>query len=57
MKNLYEILGIEKTATPERIKKAYFIMAKKYHPDSADEAEVQKYYEVEEAYQILSTEE
>ncbi len=54
MKDLYKILGIEKTASPEEIKKAYFVMAKKYHPDSADKSEVQKFYEVAEAYQILS---
>ena len=54
MKDLYKILGIEKTSSPEEIKKAYFEMAKKYHPDSADESEVQKFYEVAEAYQILS---
>ena len=54
MKDLYKILGIEKIASPEEIKKAYFVMAKKYHPDSADRSEVQKFYEVAEAYQILS---
>ncbi len=54
MKDLYKILGIDKTASPEEIKKAYFVMAKKYHPDSADKSEVQKFYEVAEAYQILS---
>jgi len=54
MKDLYKILGIEKTALPEEVKKAYFEMAKKYHPDSADETEVQKFYEIAEAYQILS---
>ena len=53
MNDLYKILGIEKSATPEQIKKAYFVMAKKYHPDSADKSEVQKFYEVAEAYQIL----
>ena len=57
MKDLYKILGIEKTATSEEIKKAYFEMAKKYHPDSSDQSEVQKFYEVSEAYQILSDEE
>ena len=54
MKNLYKILGIDKTASPEDIKKAYFEMAKKYHPDSANKSEVQKFYEVADAYQILS---
>lgn len=54
MNNLYKILGIDKSVTPNQIKKAYFVMAKKYHPDSADQSEVQKFYEVAEAYQILS---
>ncbi len=54
MKDLYKILGIEKTSSPEEIKKAYFEMAKKYHPDSADETEVHKFYEIAEAYQVLS---
>lgn len=54
MNNLYKILGIDKTASPEEIKKAYFIMAKKYHPDSTDKSEVQKFYEVSDAYQVLS---
>ncbi|MBN2087124.1 J domain-containing protein [Candidatus Peregrinibacteria bacterium] len=54
MKDLYKILGIEKTATQEEIKKAYFKMAKKYHPDAVDKNEIQKFYEVAEAYQILS---
>jgi len=54
MKNLYKILNIEQSATPDEVKKAYFEMAKKYHPDSGDEAEVKKFYEISEAYQILS---
>ncbi|MBU1683727.1 DnaJ domain-containing protein [Patescibacteria group bacterium] len=57
MNNLYKILGIDKEASPEEVKKAYFVMAKKYHPDSADESEIQKFYEVSEAYQILSDKE
>ncbi len=57
MKNLYTILGIEKTATSSEVKAGYFAMAKKYHPDAGDEAEVKKFYEVTEAYQILSDKE
>jgi len=54
MKNHYQILCIERDATAEQIKKAYFEMAKKYHPDSGDETEIKKFHEVAEAYKILS---
>ena len=57
MKDLYKTLGIQKDATPDEVKKAYFVMAKKYHPDSGDEAEVKKFYEISEAYRILSDKE
>ena len=30
----YKVLGVEKTATDEELKKAYRRMAKKYHPDA-----------------------
>lgn len=54
MKNHYEILGIKRLATSEEVKKAYFVMAKKYHPDSGDETEIKKFHEVAEAYKVLS---
>jgi molecular chaperone DnaJ len=52
-KNYYEILGVEKGAGEEEIKKAYRKLAHKYHPDKqgGDEA---KFKEINEAYQILS---
>jgi DnaJ family protein B protein 4 len=53
----YKILGIEKTATSNEIKKAYRKMAMKYHPDknpdNKEEAE-NKFKLVSEAYQVLS---
>lgn len=54
MEDPYKILGISPSATPEEVKKAYFEMAKKYHPDSGDETEVKKFHAVAEAYKLLS---
>ena len=55
-RDYYEVLGIEKGADEDTIKKAYRTMAKKYHPDlnpgNAD-AEA-KFKEVNDAYSILS---
>jgi curved DNA-binding protein CbpA len=54
MKNLYEILDVEKTASQQDIKNAYFKLAKKYHPDASDKAEIKKFYEISDAYRVLS---
>lgn len=58
-KDYYEILGVNKTATDDEIRKAYRKLAKKYHPDanpnnSGAEA---KFKEIGEAYDVLSDKE
>ncbi|MEK7464380.1 MAG: DnaJ C-terminal domain-containing protein [Patescibacteria group bacterium] len=53
MKDYYLILGVQKGATEEEIKKAYRRLAHKYHPDKPGGDE-KKFKEINEAYQILS---
>ena len=48
----YQLLGIDKSATQNEIKKAYRKLAIKYHPDKGGDPE--KFKELGTAYQILS---
>lgn len=56
MKNHYETLGVRSTATPEEIKKAFRVLALKYHPDRnhGDKQAEEKFKELAAAYDLLS---
>jgi len=59
-RDYYQILGLQRNATPEEIKKAYRKMALKYHPDRNSESEQskkiaqRKFQDVSDAYSVLS---
>lgn len=54
-KDYYEVLGVQKNASEEEIKRAFRKLAKQYHPDVNKEADAEaKFKEIGEAYAILS---
>lgn len=58
-RDYYEVLGVNKGASGDEIKKAFRKMSKKYHPDlnPGDKAAEESFKEVNEAYQVLSDDE
>ncbi|KAF7562510.1 hypothetical protein G7046_g1622 [Stylonectria norvegica] len=54
-KDPYQALGVNKSATPADIKKAYYGLAKKYHPDTNKDANAKdRFADIQSAYEILS---
>ena len=55
-RDYYEVLGVDRSASEDQIKKAYRQQAKKYHPDlnPGDKTAEEKFKEVNEAYEVLS---
>lgn len=56
-KDYYDILGINRGASPTDIKKAYFKQAKSFHPDvNKTDGAKEKFAEINEAYETLGDE-
>jgi len=53
-KDYYKVMGLERTASQDEIKRAYRRLAKKYHPDVSKESDAEAHFkEVGEAYEVL----
>ncbi len=56
MRDYYEVLGVDRTATADQIKQAFRALAREYHPDVRrdDPKAEERFKEINEAYQVLS---
>ena len=54
----YQTLGVQKSSSPQEIKKAYYQLVKKYHPDVNKEKDAEKkFHKIQESYELLSDKE
>lgn len=56
MKNYYEVLGVERNAPLDQIKKAYRKLVRKYHPDMGESSDLERFLEIQKAFEVLSNE-